>query len=54
MYRDYNKGSILPFPTKHQTEDSVTGEAFLPCTCRVEKVFSNTDPRSELNKFDAL
>eukprot|EP00439_Symbiodinium_sp_Y106_P030125 s3293_g3.t1 len=35
-------------------KDSVTGEAFLPCTCRVEKVFSNTDPRSELNKFDDM
>ena len=34
--------------------DSVTGEAFMPCNCQVEKVFSHTDARSELNKFDDM
>ena len=33
--------------------DSVTGEAFPLCDCRTEKVFSHTDARCELNKFDA-
>ena len=34
--------------------DSVTGEAFAFCNCQVEKVFSHTDARCELNKFDDM
>ena len=34
--------------------DSVTGEAFVLCNCQVEKVFSHTDARCELNKFDDM
>ncbi|CAE7449471.1 ANK1 [Symbiodinium microadriaticum] len=34
--------------------DSVTGEAFGLCNCRVEKVLSHTDARCELNKFDDM
>ena len=39
-----------------KTCDSVTGEPFTPCTCKMEKIFcheDNEDPRCELNKFDA-
>ena len=39
-----------------KTYDSVTGEPFTPCTCKMEKIFcheDNEDPRCELNKFDA-
>ncbi|CAE7904857.1 cep76 [Symbiodinium microadriaticum] len=34
--------------------DSVTGEGFVLCNCLVEKVFSHTDARCELNKFDDM
>ena len=34
--------------------DSVTGEKFVLCNCQVEKVFSHTDARCELNKFDDM
>ncbi|OLP78257.1 hypothetical protein AK812_SmicGene41594 [Symbiodinium microadriaticum] len=34
--------------------DSVTGHAFQLCSCQVEKVFSHTDARCELNKFDDM
>mmetsp|Transcript_129118 Transcript_129118/g.306323 ORF Transcript_129118/g.306323 Transcript_129118/m.306323 type:complete len:784 (-) Transcript_129118:149-2500(-) len=40
-----------------KTCDSVTGEPFTPCTCKMEKIFcheDNEDPRCELNKFDDM
>ena len=34
--------------------DSVTGKVFPLCSCKVEKVFSNSNGRCELNKFDDM
>ena len=34
--------------------DSVTGVAFVLCSCQMEKMLNHTDPRCELNKFDDM